>query len=161
MNKRRVVTEKILLIGTLATPGSIFGNICLFKYGEVHGACGFRHCSGSHACKGKVIDYMAEEGIDFGYAEFWDANRICAMSDGKITMGHSLQIEQLQMYWWLTSTEWYVPNLPEDMRTAYVVRQEDKEAFPTQFGETVFLELGFENEKFAVYISDKNLVRMQ
>lgn len=109
----------------------------------------------------QVIDYMEEEGIDCGYAEFWDANRICAMSDGKITMGHSLQIEKLQMYWWLTSTEWYVPNLPEEMRTAYVVRQEDKEAFAVQFGETVLLELGFENEKFAVYISDKNLVRMQ
>lgn len=108
-----------------------------------------------------VIDYMEGEGLSYGYAEFWDANRICGMSDGRITMGHSLQIEQLGMYWWLTSTEWYVPNLPEKMRTAYVVKQEDKDGFLHQFLGIDFPQLGFENEKFAVFVSDKNFVRVQ
>lgn len=107
----------------------------------------------------EVAEYMEAQGLDYGYAEFWDAARICVMSDGRITMGHSYQIEQLRMYWWLTNINWYVPNLPEDMRTAYVVRTADREGFLAQFEDPSVMELGFENESFAVYVSDKNFVR--
>ena len=108
----------------------------------------------------EVIAYMESEEIDHGYAEFWDASRICIMTDGRITMGHCYHMEDLRMYWWTTSTKWYVPNLPEKMPTAYVVCVEDKEAFETQFEDVSVVTLGFENERFAVYISDYNLVSM-
>lgn len=108
----------------------------------------------------EVIAYMDSENITHGYAEFWDASRICIMTDGRITMGHSYHMEDLRMYWWTTSTKWYVPNLPEDMLTAYVVCTEDKEAFIKQFEDPSIVTLGFENERFAVYISEKNLVPM-
>ena len=108
----------------------------------------------------EVIAYMEAEEIDHGYAEFWDASRICIMTDGDITMGHCYHMEDLRMYWWTTSTKWYVPNLPEEMSTAYIVRAEDKEAFEAQFEDSSIVILGFENEKFAVYISDYNLVSM-
>lgn len=109
----------------------------------------------------EVISYMEAQDITYGYAEFWDASRICIMTDGKITMGHSYQMEELGMYWWTTSTKWYVPNLPEDMKTAYVVKQTDKAGFEAQFTDPGMVTLGFENERFAVYISDRNYVRMQ
>jgi len=109
----------------------------------------------------EVIDYMESQDIEYGYAEFWDASRICIMTDGAITMGHSYQMEQLSMYWWTTSTKWYVPNLPEDMKTAYVVKQADKAGFEAQFADSAMITPGFENQRFAVYISDKNYVRMQ
>lgn len=111
----------------------------------------------------EVIAYMDEEEITHGYAEFWDASRICVMTDGRITMGHCYHMEDLRMYWWLTSTKWYVPNLPEQMRTAYVVRREDQEAFEAQFesaDEPPVVTCGFENDRFAVYLSDRNLVPM-
>lgn len=102
---------------------------------------------------------MEREGLAYGYAEFWDAARICVLSDGRITMGHSYQMEQLQMYWWLTNTEWYVPNLPEDMKTAYVVRTADREGFLAQFEDPDIIQPEFENDSFTVYVSEKNLVR--
>ncbi len=108
----------------------------------------------------EVIDYIESEDIQYGYAEFWDASRICIMTDGALTMGHCYQMEHLGMYWWITSTKWYVPNLPEEMPTAYVVRTEDKTAFEAQFEDPSIVQLGFENEKFAVYTSDYNLVPM-
>jgi hypothetical protein len=46
------------------------------------------------------------------------------------------------------------------MPTAYVVRTEDKTAFEAQFEDPAIVQLGFENEKFAVYTSDYNLVPM-
>ena len=109
----------------------------------------------------EVIEYMESQEITHGYAGFWDASRICIMTDGEITMGHSYQMEDLGMYWWTTSTKWYVPNLPVDMRTAYVVKQTDKAGFEAQFEDPAIVTLGFENQRFAVYISDKNLVSMQ
>lgn len=108
----------------------------------------------------EVIAYMDSEEIDLGYAEFWDASRICIMTDGRLTMGHCYRMEELKMYWWTTSTKWYVPNLPEQIPTAYVVRAEDKEAFEAQFEDAAIVTLGFENERFAVYISEYNLVSM-
>lgn len=107
----------------------------------------------------EVAEYIERQGITCGYAEFWDASRICLISDGRITMGHSYQMEELGMYWWLTNVNWYVPNLPEDMKTAYVVKLEDREGFLAQFEDPAVMELGFENDRFAVYVSDKNLVR--
>lgn len=108
----------------------------------------------------EVIDYMNSQDIEYGYAEFWDASRISIMTDGAITMGHSYQMEELGIYWWTTSTKWYVPNLPEDMKTAYVVKQTDKAGFEAQFEDPSAVTLGFENQRFAVYISDKNFVRI-
>lgn len=108
----------------------------------------------------EVISYMDSEDIRYGYAEFWDASRISIMTDGRITMGQCYHMEDLRMYWWTTSTKWYVPALPEQMYTAYVVCVEDKDAFTAQFEDPSIVRLGFENERFAVYVSDHNLVPM-
>ena len=81
----------------------------------------------------EVADYLTEAGIDYGYAEFWDAERICLITDGRVTMGHSYTMASLSGYWWLTSMKWYPPTLPKEMRTAYVVRTEMREAFEQQF----------------------------
>ncbi len=108
----------------------------------------------------EVAAYIESQDIEYGYAEFWDASRITLISDGAITMGHSYQMEDLGMYWWTTSTKWYVPNLPEEMKTAYVVKVEDKAGFEAQFEDPGAVRLGFENSRFAVYVSDWNFVRM-
>ncbi|MCM1551349.1 MAG: hypothetical protein NC092_01500 [Butyrivibrio sp.] len=108
----------------------------------------------------EVIEYIESENISYGYAEFWDASRICIMTDGRLTMGHCYRMEDLHMYWWTTSTKWYVPNLPEEMRTAYIVHKKDKDAFMKQFNDPAIVNLSYENDSFAVYISDYNLVRM-
>lgn len=104
----------------------------------------------------EVADFMIQEGIEYGYAEFWDAGRISLVRDGAVTMGCSYVMEDLGMYWWLTSLKWYPPNLPEQMPTAYVVKIQKKEAFENQFSEDSAMTLGFENERFAVYVSDIN-----
>ncbi len=109
----------------------------------------------------EVADFLIQEEVSYGYAEFWDAERISLIRDGAVTMGHSYGMEDLGMYWWLTSMKWYPPNLPEEMKTAYVVKIPKKEAFEAQFTEADNMELRFENERFAVYISDRNYVRIR
>ncbi|MCD7836311.1 MAG: hypothetical protein LUG83_06640 [Lachnospiraceae bacterium] len=106
----------------------------------------------------EVADFMLEEGIEYGYAEFWDAGRIALVRDGAVTMGCSYSMSELKMYWWITSLKWYPPALPEEMKTAYVVRIGKKEDFLEQFTDGEIMELEFENELFAVYVSDRNYV---
>lgn len=108
----------------------------------------------------EVADFLEEEGIEYGYAEFWDAERICLITDGKVTMGHSYSMAHLAGYWWLTSTRWYPPTLPTEMRTAYVVRTENREAFEAQFAGSEAPVPEYENERLAVYIGDKNYVEL-
>ena len=108
----------------------------------------------------EAADYLTEAGIDYGYAEFWDAERISLITDGRVTMGHSYSMADLAGYWWLTSTKWYPPNLPAEMRTAYVVRTEMREAFEQQFPEGEAPILEYENEKLAVYVGDTNYVNL-
>lgn len=108
----------------------------------------------------EVADYLTEAGIDYGYAEFWDAERISLITDGEVTMGHSYTMASLSGYWWLTSTKWYPPALPTEMRTAYVVRTEMREAFEQQFPEGQAPSLEYENEKLAVYVGDRNYVEL-
>lgn len=108
----------------------------------------------------EVADYLTEEGIDYGYAEFWDAGRISLLTDGKVTMGHSYSMAELAGYWWLTSRKWYPPNLPAEMQTAYVVRTEMRDAFEQQFPEGEVPKLKYENDRLAVYVGDKNFVNL-
>ena len=66
----------------------------------------------------EVADYLTEAGIDYGYAEFWDAERICLITDGRVTMGHSYTMASLSGYWWLTSMKMVSPDAAKEMRTA-------------------------------------------
>jgi len=53
-----------------------------------------------------------------------------------------------------------VMTLPTEMRTAYVVRTEMREAFEQQFPEGEAPILEYENEKLAVYVGDRNYVEL-
>lgn len=106
----------------------------------------------------EVSDYLENCGIEYGYAQFWNANRLTIVSEGRVTMGNVYDMSNLQMYWWLTNPTWYVPTLPENMTTAYVVTPEEEEGFLAGIGNHANVEKVFENEEFKVYISDKNLV---
>lgn len=73
----------------------------------------------------EVADYLTEAGIDYGYAEFWDAERICLITDGRVTMGHSYTMASLSGYWWLTSTNGIPRRCP---RNADRLRRTDRNA---------------------------------
>ena len=115
-------------------------------------------CKDNLAKYEEVTDYMKSEGLYYGYAEFWDANRFASVTDGELVFGCSYFMEDLGMYWWLTNTDWYPPTLPSEMRTAYVIRNGKEAGFLSQFEDPSIMEEAFANERFTVYVSDRNLV---
>lgn len=109
------------------------------------------------AMEQEVADYLVEQDIEYGYASFWDAGRIALLTDGDVKLGHSYTMTDVKMQWWLTDLRWYPPNLPENMETAYVVRQSERDGFESWYGEGL-PEISFENDKFVVYVGNENKV---
>ena len=101
---------------------------------------------------------MKSEGLYYGYAEFWDADRLAVITDGELVFGCSYYMEDLEMYWWLTNTDWYPPTLPSEMRTAYVIRRGKEAGFLAQFEDPSVMSEVFANDGFTVYVSDTNYV---
>ncbi len=111
------------------------------------------------AMEQEVADFLVEQGEDCAYASFWDAGRIAFLTDGQVDIGHSYSMTDVKMQWWLTDLRWYPPNISEVKRTAYIVRQTEREGFEQWFGEDL-PKVYLENEKFVVYIGDKNVVSL-
>ena len=106
----------------------------------------------------EVTQFMKSEGLYYGYAEFWDADRLAVITDGELVFGCSYYMEDLEMYWWLTNTDWYPPTLPSEMRTAYVIRRGKEAGFLAQFEDPSVMSEVFANDGFTVYVSDNNYV---
>jgi hypothetical protein len=106
----------------------------------------------------EVTEFMRSEGLYYGYAEFWDADRLAVITDGELVFGCSYYMEDLGMYWWLTNTDWYPPTLPTEMRTAYVIRRGKEAGFLAQFEDPSVMSEVYANDGFTVYVSDTNYV---
>lgn len=106
----------------------------------------------------EVTQFMRSEGLYYGYAEFWDADRLAVITDGELVFGCSYYMEDLEMYWWLTNTDWYPPTLPSEMRTAYVIRRGKEAGFLAQFEDPGVVSEVFANDGFTLYVSDTNYV---
>ncbi len=137
----------------------ILGAVCLFAILNLaftySGAIGCRDNLKDYR---EVTDYMKSEGLTYGYAEFWDADRLAIVSGGELIFGCSYDMQALEMYWWLTNTDWYPPNLPEEMTTAYVVRRGKEDGFLAQFEDKNVVRETFSNDGFTLYVSDHNYV---
>ena len=46
----------------------------------------------------EVTEFMRSEGLYYGYAEFWDADRLAVITDGELVFGCSYYMEDLGMY---------------------------------------------------------------
>lgn len=111
------------------------------------------------ASEQEVAEFLVDQEIEYGYAAFWDAGRIALMTNGEVKLGHSYTMADVKMQWWLTDLRWYPPNVPENMKTAYIVNQSEREGFEAWYGEGL-PENSFENDKFVVYVGNVNKVRL-
>ena len=110
----------------------------------------------------EIADYLEENGYEYAYAQFWDANRITAITDGKVTAGNVLDsVQNLSAYWWLTSTKWYVPNLPTEMPTAYIISKDKVTEFLQGLSSHPQIDIGYKTKNYVIYISPVNYVKLQ
>lgn len=111
---------------------------------------------GANADWQEAVAWMEENEYEYGYAEFWDANKLTLCAEGRVTVAPVVNIASLEPYLWLTSRNYYPPALPVEMRTAYIVRRDRREAFEQTLDLHQGLEIGFENERFVIYTGSVN-----
>lgn len=69
----------------------------------------------------QVGEYLIQEGYEYAYADFDRANTITVYSDGKIQVSAVSSFSQMDAFKCLSSRKWYVPNVPKEGKTAYIV----------------------------------------
>lgn len=109
----------------------------------------------------KVVCYLEEHDYTTAYASFENANTMTVLSNGKVTVAPVATVKNMDICKWLSSNDWYVPNVPFEEKTAYIITETEKENFE-EFMEDHQGKIRFEVQigKFLIYISDYNFSQL-
>lgn len=77
----------------------------------------------------EVCRYLKENDYEIVYANFDKGNTITILSGGEVRGAAVASFKTMNICRWLSSEEWYAPNMPYRQRTAYVVSETDKAVF--------------------------------
>ena len=105
----------------------------------------------------KVCNYLEENGYELAYDNFSNANTMTVISYGAVRVGAVASVGRMDVCRWLNSTEWYVPNVPYESPTAYVITTYEIDEFE-KFYELHRDDLRFAAEigMYSIYVSDYN-----
>ncbi len=76
-----------------------------------------------------VGEYLEENNYHVAYTTFENANRITVLTNGGVQAAAVASVEKMDICKWMTSTLWYVPNMPFEERTAYIIPESELENF--------------------------------
>lgn len=105
----------------------------------------------------EVVCFLEENDFKLAYSTFENANMMTALSNGKVQVAAVATVEKMDVCKWITSTNWYVPNVPYEARTAYVIPESEM----GNFGEFLAVhesDMRLETQigRFFIYSSDYN-----
>lgn len=109
----------------------------------------------------KVCDYLIEEGYENSYTTFDHANRMTLSGDGKVQISAVSSLANMEACKWLSCRKWYVPNVSEESKTAYIVsdyRSQEFDSFYQEHQDTVKYKTKIGN--FSIYGSDYNYSKL-
>lgn len=109
----------------------------------------------------RIARYLEDRELHTVYTTFENANVITVLTNGKIRGAAVDSVSDMAICRWLTSTEWYVPNVPFEEETAYVIPEsmmEEFEEFLAAHGDDMKYET--QTGDYLVYSSDYNFSRM-
>lgn len=105
----------------------------------------------------EVVEYLAESHYYTAYSTFENANTMTVLSDGNVQVSPVASVEKMNICKWLSSTDWYVPNVPSEAKTAYIVTEAEKDSFDKflemHAGDVYFVK---QIDKYLIYFSDYN-----
>ena len=105
----------------------------------------------------KVGSWLEDNGYKQAYANFSNANTITVLSGGTVRVGAVDSVEKMNFCKWLNSTDWYVPYVPYESPTAYIITKYDFDKFePFYELHQDDLEFATEIGMYSIYVSDYN-----
>ena len=99
----------------------------------------------------KIGEFLIQEGYENAYTNFDHANTITVINDDKVQVSAVSSFSSMEISKWLTSKNWYVPSIPMNSKTAYIVSDYRLEEFKE------FLEKHRDTVKFEVRIGEFNI----
>lgn len=96
----------------------------------------------------EVARYLEENDFRIGYSTFYHANNLTVLTNGKVRVAAVSSLDKMNVCRWLSSSNWYVPNVPYEDKTAYVVPEAAMEDFAK------FLELHEEDIQLETQIGE-------
>ncbi len=106
-----------------------------------------------------IVQWMLEQDCYYGYSTYDSANAITGACNGAVQVSAVADLGTLDICKWLTDSDWYVPSLPEEMRTAYIVPKSLEESFLPNTEQHADITEGLETENYTVYIAEHNYTR--
>lgn len=108
-----------------------------------------------------VGEYLEKENCQIAYATFENANLITVLTNGRVQVAAVASVDQMDICKWLTCTDWYVPNVPFEGRTAYIITESEMETF-CDFLDRHKEQINFVQKigKYSIYIADYNFSTM-
>lgn len=104
----------------------------------------------------RVVRFLEENEFRMAYSTFENANTMTVISDGEIRVASVDSVSEMNVCKWMTSTDWYVPNVPFESETAYIIpeskmgefekflqKHEDDMQFETQIGMFLIYSSGY------------------
>ena len=108
----------------------------------------------------QVGEYLVSEGYEYAYTTFDYANLMTVANDGKIQISSVASLANMEICKWLTSNLWYVPNVPEKSKTAYVVSEYNRQEFEEFLGKHTDVQYDTQIGMFLIYGSERNYSKM-
>lgn len=108
-----------------------------------------------------VGEYLEKNDYKNAYATFENANTITVLTNGSVQVSAVASVDKMDICKWMTSTEWYVPNIPFEERTAYIITESEMELFEDFLRKHKDkVELVQKVGKYIVYASNYNFSTM-
>lgn len=109
----------------------------------------------------EAVQYLEENDFQLAYSTFESANTMTVISDGEVRVAAVNSVSEMDICKWMTSTEWYVPNVPFESVTAYIISESEMGDFE-EFLESHEDDMRFETQigRFSIYSSDYNFSRL-
>lgn len=109
----------------------------------------------------KAAKYLEENDYEIAYSTFLYSNTMTALVNGEIMVVPIDSLEKMNVCKWMTSRNWYVPNRPFEERTAYVIPEEERNAFNVFFKQhEEDMQLEIQIGRFSIYSSNYNFTNL-
>ena len=76
----------------------------------------------------EVVEYLDAEGYRNAYATFENANTMTVLAND-VRVAPVATVEKMDICKWMTSTDWYAPNVPYEQETVYIITETEMEQF--------------------------------
>lgn len=109
-----------------------------------------------------VGEYLADNNYLTAYSSFDNANTITVLTNGKVRVAAVASLEKMDICEWMSSTLWYVPNVPFEEKTAYVIPEpkiDEFNKFLERHGEEVKFDIQIGS--YLIYVSDYNFSKLE